>query len=374
MFRSKTSALRAAYGAARTGLEEYKLRKVTVIVLITLLALLSVVSAGCGSKSAGEVNVYNWGGPYIDDSFFKAFQKETGIKVNYSEYQTNEEMYSIMKSGSAVYDVVIPSDYMISRLISEGMLEELDFANIPNYSLIDGKYKNLEYDPAGKYSVAYMTGTVGLIYNTTMIEEDITSWAALFDSKYAGQILMFDNPRDAFGIALKYLGYSQNSTSEKEIREAYELLLQQKKILQAYVMDQIMEKLESGEAAIGPYYAGDYLIMLENNPDLAFVRPVEGSNAFVDAMCVPKGAKNKTNAELFINYMCRTDISVLNMDEIGYASANYKAAEEYAEDLDPEEIEIMFASEEVLVTCDVFTNLPPEILALYSDLWVEVKR
>ena len=349
------------------------MKKVTVIALIVII-LLTAVLAGCGKKSAGEVNVYNWGGPYIDDSFFKTFQKETGIKINYSEYQTNEEMYSILKSGSAVYDVIIPSDYMISRLISEDMLEELDFSNIPNYSLIDNRYKNLEYDPAGKYSVAYMTGTVGLIYNSAVITDEITSWASLFDSRYSGQILMFDNPRDAFGIALKYLGYSQNSTSEREIREAYDLLMQQKKILQAYVMDQILDKLEAGEAAIGPYYAGDYLIMLENNPDLVFVRPDEGSNAFVDAMCIPKGAKNKTNAEIFINYMCRTDISLLNMDEIGYASANYKAAEEYAADLDDEEIEIMFASDEVLATCDVFTNLPPDILALYSDLWVELKK
>ena len=348
--------------------------KKTVAILIVLCALLTAFLTGCGAKAAGEVNVYNWGGPYIDDSFFKAFQKETGIKVNYSEYQSNEEMYSILKSGSAVYDVIIPSDYMISRLISEGMLEELDFSNIPNYSLIDSRYKNLNYDTTGKYSVAYMTGTVGLIYNSELISDDITSWASLFDSAYAGQILMFDNPRDAFGIALKYLGYSQNSESEAEIREAYELLVQQKQILQAYVMDQIFDKLEAGEASIGPYYAGDYLLMLENNPDLVFVRPVEGSNAFVDAMCVPKGAKNKTNAEKFIDYMCRTEIAILNMDAIGYASANYEAAEEYAEDLDPEEFEIMFASDKVLANCDVFTNLPAAILELYNDLWVELKR
>lgn len=372
------------------------MRKLTVLI-IALTLLLTFTLTGCdrdagdgaqGSTGApaassqggsaaskgGEVNVYNWGGPYIDDSFFKTFQNETGIKVNYSEYQTNEELYSILKSGSSVYDVIIPSDYMISRLISEGMLEELDFSNIPNYSLIDDNYKCLEYDPAGKYSVAYMTGTVGIIYNSTMISDDITSWAALFDSSYAGQILMFDNPRDAFGIALKYLGYSQNSTSESEIREAYELLVQQKQILQAYVMDQIFDKLEAGEAAIGPYYAGDYLLMLENNPDLTFVRPTEGSNFFVDAMCVPKGAKNKTNAEIFINYMCRTDIAVLNMEEIWYASANYEAAEAFADELEPDEYGIMFASDEVLEKCDVFTNLPYEILALYDQLWVELKK
>jgi spermidine/putrescine transport system substrate-binding protein len=251
---------------------------------------------------------------------------------------------------------------------------ELDFTNIPNHSLIDSAYKNLEYDPDGRYSVAYMAGTVGIIYNSTLINEEITGWGALFDSRYAGQILMFDNPRDAVGIALKYLGYSMNSSDEHEIREAFDLMVKQKSILQAYVMDQIMDKLESGEAAIGPYYAGDYLLMAENNPDLVFVRPEEGSNKFVDAMCIPVGAKNKTNAEIFINFMCRTDIAVRNMDVIGYASANFIAAMEYGADMDPEEYEIMFASSDTLENCDVFTNLPPDILSLYDKLWVELKR
>jgi spermidine/putrescine transport system substrate-binding protein len=196
----------------------------------------------------------------------------------------------------------------------------------------------------------------------------------LFDSEHTGQILMFDNPRDAFGIALKYLGYSQNTTDESEIREAYELLVQQKPILQAYIMDQIYDKLEGGEAAIGPYYAGDYLIMQENNEDLVFVRPDEGSNYFVDAMCVPKGAKNKMNAELFINFMCETDTALANMEEIWYASANYEAAEIFAEELAPDDYEIMFASDETLANCDIFTNLPQETLELYNTLWVELKK
>jgi spermidine/putrescine transport system substrate-binding protein len=254
------------------------------------------------------------------------------------------------------------------------MLEELDFSNIPNYSLIDDNYKNLEYDPTGKYSVAYMTGTVGIIYNSELIDDDITSWSALFDSDYAGQILMFDNPRDAFGIALKYLGYSQNTTDESEIREAFDLLLLQKPLLQAYVMDQIFDKLEGGEAAIGPYYAGDYLLMAENNPDLVFVRPDEGSNCFVDAMCIPKGAKNKTNAELFINFMCDSDVALANMEEICYASANLEAVAMYAADLDSEEYEILFAGDETLSNCDIFTNLPQETLELYNTLWLELKK
>jgi len=323
--------------------------------------------------AGGVVNVYNWG-EYIERSIFEMFREETGITVNYFEYQSNEEMYSLLSLGGTNVDVIIPSDYMISRLIEENMLEKLDFSNIPNYSLIDPRYKNLEYDPDGAYSVAYMTGTVGLIYNSAKITDDVTGWGSLFEPAYAGQILMFDNSRDAFGIALKYLGYYQNTTDEIEIREAYDLLVGQKPLLQAYVMDQIFDKLEAGEAWIGPYYAGDYLIMREGNPDLAFVRPSEGSNHFVDAMCIPKAAKNKTNAELFINFMCDTDVALLNMEEVFYASANYEAAEIFAEDMDPDDYEIMFASDETLANCDVFTNLPRGILELYNDLWVELKR
>jgi spermidine/putrescine transport system substrate-binding protein len=353
--------------------KEKETLKKTISLIAALCALLAAALVGCTGNTGKEVNVYNWGGPYIDEAVLKDFEKETGIKVNYSEFQSNEEMYSILKSGSATYDVIVPSDYMVSRLISEGMLEELDFSNIPNYSLIDAKYKKLEYDPDGKYSVAYMTGTVGIIYNTAMISEDITSWSSLFDSRYSGQILMIDNPRDSFGIALKYLGYSQNTVSESEIREAFDLLVSQKPISQAYLMDQICDKLESGEAYIGPYYAGEYLLMRDNNPDLAFVRPIEGSNFFVDAMCVPKGAKNKANAELFIDFMCGTDVAIANMEEIWYASANYEAAEAFSEELDPDDYEIMFASEEVLANCEVFTNLPNETLTLYNDLWVQLK-
>jgi len=324
-------------------------------------------------NASNIVNVFNWG-LYIDESIFDDFRTQTGIKVNYTEFQSNEEMYSILKSGGANYDVIIPSDYMISRMIDEDMLEELNFSNIPNYKLIDDIYKNLEYDPDGLYSVAYMTGTVGIIYNSEMITDDIISWSSLFDSQYKGQILMFNNPRDAFGIALKYLGYSQNTTNENEIREAYELLLEQKPILQAYVMDQIFDKLEASEAAIGPYYAGDFLIMKENNPSLEFVRPVEGSNWFIDAMCIPKGSKNKLNAELFIDFVSRTDMALKNMEYVQYASANFEAAEIFGADLDADDLEIMFASRETREKCDIFTNLPQETLALYDQLWVELKR
>jgi len=328
--------------------------------------------AASSAQKGGEVNVYNWG-EYIDEGLNDQFEKATGIKVNYTTFDSNESMYSLLKSGGSSYDVIIPSDYMISRLIQEGMLEKLDFANIPNFSLIDDKYKKLEYDPTNEYSVPYTSGTVGLIYNTKVVTGTVDSWSLLFDEKYSGQILMFDNPRDAFGIALKYQGHSLNTTDEGELNSACELLRSQHPYLQGYVMDQIFNKLESGEAAIGPYYAGDYLTMLDTNPDLAFCRPKEGTNWFVDAMCVPKGAKNKANAEAYINFMCSTDACLANMKEIGYTSANKEACEKYAADLDAAAYDIMFPTEEELKNCEIFTNLPAETLALYDKLWIEVK-
>jgi spermidine/putrescine transport system substrate-binding protein len=347
------------------------MKKLLALVLSAALLLsLAALVSGCGKKP--EVNVYNWG-EYIDESIFADFEKETGIKVNYTTFTSNEAMYSVLKTGGSDYDVIIPSDYMISRLIGEEMLEKLDFDNIPNVSLIDDNFKNLDYDPTNEYSVAYMSGVVGLIYNTSVIKDEITGWDALFDEKYAGQILMFDNSRDALAIALLKHGYSVNTTDETELNEAYELLAQQKPLVQAYVMDQIFDKLESGEAGIGPYYAGDYLTMVENNPDLRFVVPEEGTNRFVDAMCIPKGAANKANAETFINFMCRTDIAMRNVDFIWYTTANKEAAAQYAETLDAETAAVMFPSDEVLSNCQIYVNLPKETLDLYDSLWIKLK-
>jgi len=345
-----------------------------IIAIVVLCTLLPIAAIGClQGGSGGVVNVHNWG-EFIDESVLRIFEKETGIKVNYSTYETNEQLYSLMRRGGANIDVIIPSDYMIARMIEEGMLAELDFSNIPNFSLIDERYKGLGYDPDDKYSVAYMTGTVGLIYNSAKITDDISSWGALFDESYSGQILMFDNPRDAFGIALKHLGFSLNTTSEAEIYEAFNLLAHQKPFLQAYVMDQIFDKLESGEAWIGPYYAGDFLTMHENNPDLRFVRPSEGTNFFVDAMCIPADAQNKENAEVFINFMTRTDIAIMNMEYVMYASANFEAAEEFKDELSAEDYAIMFASSDVLAKSEIYYHLPRNILELYDELWVELKR
>ena len=349
-----------------------------------LLAVLTtaILLAGCGDSASqypnGEVNVLNWG-EYISDGqdgtldVCAEFEKEYGIKVNYKTCSDNETLYSTLSGGGSDYDVIIPSDYMISRLIQEGMLEKLDYTKIPNFSDIDEKFVKPAYDPTNEYSVPYMWGTVGIIYNTSMVKEKITSWGALFDKQYAGQVLMINNPRDAIGIALKYLGYSYNTTDKSQIQKAVDLLIQQKKdgIVQAYVMDEIFDKMEGGEAAIGVYYAGDYLTMLENNSDLAFVVPSEGSNYFVDAMCIPKGAGNVENGEKFINFMCSTDVGKANCEAIGYSTPlkSVKAA------LDPSirENPVAYPSDAVLSTCEQFINLPQDILEFYDSEWLRLK-
>lgn len=342
------------------------------LALLLSSALIAGTLAGCGGTtgSKGVVNVYNWG-EYIDASVRDDFTAQTGIKVNYKTFDSNESMYSTLSGGGVKYDVVIPSDYMISRMIEEDMLETLDFSNIPNFSDVDPGLKNPEYDPTGAYSVPYMWGTVGIIYDTTKITKPVTSWASLFDPDYAGQILMFDNSRDAIGIALKYLGYSYNTTDQAQIEEAVDLLEQQKPILQGYVMDQIFDKLEGGEAAIGPYYAGDFITMSAENPDLAFCLPEEGSNRFVDAMCIPKGAENKENAEAFINFMCSKDAGLKNCEEIGYSTPLLSVRDALPEDL--KNSPVAYPPQEALDNCETFKNLPQAILELYDREWIRLK-
>ena len=329
-------------------------------------------SADQGSDIPDVIFVHNWG-YFIDRDVLRIFEEEYGIRVEYREFVNNETLYAALNLGGMRADVIIPSDYMIARMIDEDMLYELNFDNIPNYNLIDPRFRNLEFDPDNRFSVAYKVGTVGLIYNSAMIPYEITSWNALFDERFAGRILMFDNPRDAFAIALKYLGFDINTVNEDEIQQAFELLVQQRTILQAYVMDQIFDKLESGEAWIGPYYAPDFLTMYANNPDLRFVRPVEGTNFFVDAMVVPRGAENRTGAEKFINFMSRTDIALMNMRWSYYASANYEAAAIFAAELDPIYREVVFVGDEDYAKSEVFLHLPQHILELYDRLWIQLR-
>ena len=338
-------------------------------------ALLTGLLAGCagggGNASQGEVNVYNWG-EYIDESVLDDFEAATGIKVNYQMYDSNETMYAMLSGGGAEYDVIIPSDYMIGRMVQEGMLEELNFSNIPNFSDIDPELKNPEYDPENLYSVPYMWGLMGVIYNTTMVDEaDLGSWDLLWNEKYADDIVMIDNSRDAIGIALKSLGYSYNTTDEAQIVEAVDLLIQQRPILQGYVMDEIFGKLEGSNAAIGTYYYGDYLTMLESNEDLGFYIPEEGTNIYVDAMCIPKGAANKENAEAFINYMCSTEAGLKNCEEIWYSTPLLSVREA----LDPEVSSDPYAypDAEILAKCESYAGLPQNILDLYDSEWTRLK-
>ena len=330
------------------------------------------------------VNVCSWG-EYIDEDLITQFEEETGIAVNYQTAESNEALYSLLKSGAGDYDVIVPSDYMISQLIEEGMLEPLDYGNIPNFSLIDDRFKNLSYDPENLYTVPYTWVTVGIIYNRAAVEEPITSWSAMFDERYAGEVLMFRNSRDAIAIALSYLGYSLNTTDPLQLREAYQLLADAKSkgVYQAFVMDEIFQKMEGGNAAIGAYYAGDYLSMAENaaeGVDLAFVVPEEGSNWFMDAMCVLKDAPHKAEAEAWINFIASTEANLANMDFIWYASPNAQALAEYPayyeelyeEPLPEETYAIMAAPQEVLDRCEAYVSLPPETRALYNALWTEL--
>lgn len=333
------------------------------------------------TSSRPVVNVCSLG-EYIDTDLITQFEEQTGIRVNYQTVESNESLYSLLKSGGADYDVVVTSDYMIAKFIEEDMLEPLDYENIPNFELIDERFRNLQYDPENRYTVPYTWGTLGIIYNTSMVDEEITSWSALYDDKYAGNVLLINNSRDALGEALLYLGYSVNTTDEAEIRQAYELIADANRrgVFQGKVSDEVFQKMEGGNAAIATYYAGDYLTMAENNEDLAFVVPDEGSNWFVDAMCVLKDAPHKTEAEMWINFIASTDANLANMDYIWYASPNREALEKYpayyeelyGEELDQETYEIMAAPPEVLERCEVYENLPGETQKLYSQLWVEL--
>ena len=351
------------------------------LALLTASVLtLSLVLSGCGGGTSGNseepgsgdkgvVNVYNWG-VYIDESVLEDFTAETGIEVVYDTYESNEAMYGVLKNDGASYDVIIPSDYMVSRMIEEDMLQPINFDNVPNFADVDPELKNPEYDPENLYSVPYMWGLLGIIYNTTMVEETPTSWATMFDERYTDNIFMFNNSRDAIGIALKYLGYSYNTTDPAQITEAVDLLIQQKPLVNSYGMDDIFEKMQSGAVAIGAYYYGDFLTMQEVNPDLAFCLPEEGTNLYVDAMCIPKNAENKENAEAFINYMCSTSAGLKNCEEIWYSTPLLSVREE----LDPEVAADPYAypDESILAQCESFKNLPEDILALYDSEWTRL--
>lgn len=343
--------------------------------IISVCILLVSFSVAAFAEDQVVLNVYNWG-EYIEQSTIDMFEeKYPDIDVNYTTFDSNEAMYSKIVSGAASYDIVIPSEYMVSKLIQEDMLAEIDYSNIPNYKYIGDAYRNLASDPENKYSVPYFWGTVVVIYNSQFVdEEDVKdqSLDLLWNEKYAGKILMFDNPRDSFGISLTRLGYSMNSGNEKEWQEAAKALSEQKPIVQAYVMDAIFDKMESGEAWIAPYYAGDAFVIQESNPDIRFYIAKEGTNLFVDSMCILKTTEHKKEAELFINFMCEPEIAAMNAETVGYATPNTEAKKL----LDPTITEnaIVYPDEDYLKNnTEVFINLPQKTQMLQSTLWTDLK-
>lgn len=351
--------------------------------LTFLAAVCMALPLSAGAQNAPEaapdtgvtINVYNWG-EYIangtDDSLDinAEFTRRTGIHVNYTTFDSNESLYSKLAGGGADYDVIFPSDYMVSKLQEEGYLAELDFDNIPNFRYVDDKFVNPEYDPQNLYSVPYTWGVVGIFYNTDYIDS-VTGWADLWNDQYAGKILMFDNPRDAFAIAESMLGYSMNTTDENELNEAAALLKQQKPLVQAYVMDQIFDKMAGGEAWIAPYYSGDAAILVESNDHIQFTIPEAGTNYFVDAMCVPAASQKKEYAEAYLNFLCDPEISAENVSYIGYATPE-SAAKEYLDD-EVTGNPIFYPGEEILAKTEVFVNLPEETSLAMDRLWAEVK-
>ena len=352
-------------------------RLLSVVLLFVLLTALLPAQAQAANETV-TINVYNWG-QYLSDgtddyiNVIEEFEAAyPNIKVNYMTYDSNESMYTKLKTGGSLFDIIIPSDYMVEKLIAEDMLEPLDMANIPNFQYIDDSFRDPSYDPGSVYSVPYTWGGVGVIYNTKYVDEaDTGGWELLWNEKYAGKILMFDNPRDAFAIAQLELGYDINTEDSTLLTLSANLLREQKPLVQMYVMDQVFDKMQRGEAWIAPYYAGDYLLMVEENPDLAFYYPEEGFNLFVDAVCIPKGSEHKAEAETFINFLLSPEICGQNLEYLGYSSPS-SAAKEY---MDPEVASdpIAYPDEDTLARGLSFSSLSLEGTQEMNSLWLTVK-
>ena len=326
-----------------------------------------------GTSKNGQVIVYNWG-EYIDPEIIDLFEEETGIDVIYEEFETNEIMYPKIQSGAIAYDVVCPSDYMIQRMIENDLLAEINYDHIPNLKYIGDNYMKMsrQFDPENKYSVPYLWGTVGILYNKKMVDEPVDSWGILWDKKYDDSILMQDSVRDAFAVALKYLGYSLNSTDLDELEAAKNLLIEQKPLVQAYVIDQVRDKMIGGEAALGVIYSGEALYCQQENPDLDYVIPKEGTNIWIDSWVIPKNAKNVENAEAFINFLCRPDIAKMNFDYITYSIPN-TAGRDLIDDESLRNSPIAFPDDSKLENCETFRFLGDDNDALYNRLWREIK-
>lgn len=361
-----------------TAKKKTKLTGIFKKVIPALMAFVIVVGGfyyGSKGSLAGDnkVIVYNWG-EYLDPEVITMFEAETGIDVIYEEYETNEIMYPKIKSGAIAYDVVCPSDYMIQRLRENDLLAEINFDNVPNIKNIGKTYleKSREFDPENLYSVPYCWGTVGILYNKTMVDEPIDSWSVLWDPKYKDNILMQDSVRDAFAVALKELGYSLNSSDLDELTEAKDLLIKQKPLVQAYVIDQVRDKMIGNEAALGVIYSGEAIYTKTENPNLEYVVPKEGSNMWIDSWVIPKNAEHKENAEAFINFLCRPDIALMNFNYITYSTPNTEARKMIEDDAirnNP----VAFPDDTVLNRCETFRYLGDKVDQTYNELWNKVK-
>ena len=360
-------------------------------VVILCFALICCTLAGCGYEyvdielkgtytkefAGSELNVYNWG-EYISDGsddmmdVNREFERITGIHVNYTTFESNESMYSQLKSGGVSYDIIVPSDYMIERLKNEGELKKINVSRLQNYGYIYDKYKGLFYDTENEYSVPYNVGMVGIIYNPKLTGgEPEHSWRALWDEKYRDMSLNFSNPRDGFMTAQMILGQDVNTTNKADWDAAAELLKEGKDVLQSYVMDEIYGKMETGEAAIGPYYAGDYLTMLDNNEDLEFFYPEEGTNIFVDALCIPKSVKHYDEAMLYIDFLLEPDVALNNAEYIGYASPHKAVVEN--PDYYYYKNEILYPELKDTPPTQYYHDIDPEIRNYYENLWIDLK-
>lgn len=367
-----------------------KTKVFSLILAILLLAAFVVPTLSSCGKDSGTLtlNVYNWG-EYISDGSEESFNTNAEfekwyfenygkrVKVNYTTYASNEDMYAKLKSGAVRYDIVVPSDYMIELMIEEDMLEEIDFSNIPNYQYIAPEYCNLFYDPDNRYSIPYTYGMVGIIYNTSMVEGTPDSWDLMWNEDYKGKILNFNNPRDAFGTAMYRLGIDVNTTEHSDWDAAFEALKAQKPLVQSYVMDEIFNKMKGASAAIAPYYAGDFLTMYGDNEDLAFYYPKEGTNVFVDAICIPKGTQHKELAEAYINFLLSEEPAVANAEYIGYASPNMlvRESEEYAEamnEMHPDAYNILYPDNVDFLT-SYYQNLSNETRDYMNSRWEDLK-
>lgn len=349
------------------------------IVLGATLLLAALTFSGCKKEdpadaaTSNSLVVYNWG-EYIGPDVLDEFEEETGISIIYDEFETNEIMYPKVEAGAVVYDVICPSDYMVQKMIENDLLEPLDYDKIPNISNIDPDYlKSAEqFDPGNRYCVPYCWGTVGILYNKTMVDEPVDSWDILWDEKYKDEILMQDSVRDTFAVALKRLGYSLNSTDSKELQEAADSLKEQKDLVQAYVVDQVRDKMIGNEAALGVIYSGEAIYTQRENPNLEYVIPKEGSNVWIDGWVIPKNARHKENALKFLDFLCRPEIALKNFEYITYSTPN-KAARALIEDDDIRNSTIAFPTADMLKNCETYTYLGSDMDFEYNELWNEVK-